>query len=150
MGYHCTKGKQGIVRQVSGIAQHSARHKVSRVLERLNSVVHKESVSCLFLKLNHTLFPSYILENTASPPRIPWFRGTFNVYHQFAPPTAGSVSTSVYTMFAVYTPGPSGLSAGLGCFTITCTPPTLPTLDSATYIYPCENTGRGRYTPTFS
>ena len=71
MGYHCTKGKQGIVRQVLGIAQRSARCKVSRVLEKVNDAMHKESVSCLFLKLNHTLFPSYILENTASPPRIP-------------------------------------------------------------------------------
>ena len=149
MGCHRTKGKQGIVRQVSGIAQRSAQRKVSRVLERVNGAVHKESVSCMFLKLNHMLFPSYILKNTADPPRIPWFRGNFIVYRQLAPPAVGSVRTSVYTMFAVYTPGPSGLSAGLGCFTITCTPPTLPTLDCATYIYPCEKTGRGRYTPTF-
>ena len=86
MGCHCIKGKQGIVRQVSGIAQRSARCKVSRVLERVNGAVHKESVSCMFLKLNHTFFPSYILENMVSPPRIPWFRAhstcTISLHHQ--------------------------------------------------------------------
>ena len=84
------KGMQGIVRQVSGIALHSARCEVSRVLDRVNGAMLNESVDCKSLKFKCTLFPSYMLENTASPPRIPWLRDTFKVYCQFAPPAVDS------------------------------------------------------------
>ena len=84
------KDKEGIVKQVSGIAQHSAQCEVSRVLDRVNGAVLNESVDCKFLKFKRMLFPSYMLENTASPPRIPWLRDTFKVYCQFAPPAVGS------------------------------------------------------------
>ena len=45
-GLSLHKGKQGIVRQVSSIAQHSARCEVSRVLDRVNGAVLNESVDC--------------------------------------------------------------------------------------------------------
>ena len=89
-GLSLHKGKQGIVRQVSGIAQHSVRCEVSRVLDRVNGAMLNESVDCKFLKIKRTLFLSYMLENTASPSRIPWLRDTFKVYCQFAPPAVGS------------------------------------------------------------
>ena len=47
----------------------------------VNGAVVNESVNCKSLKFKCTLFPLYILKNTADPPRIPWFRGNFIVYH---------------------------------------------------------------------
>ena len=70
------KGKQGIVRQVSGIAQHSPWHKVSRVLDRVNGAQSNESVSCKFLKLKRTLFSSYILENTCKVLNLTLYNST--------------------------------------------------------------------------